>query len=265
VQWAHFRRSVESTKTHAVEDGPCSEWWYPYETRLGAPWTSEVAGKEEFSPTSNPSSDGYNAPSGIVVRVDSIVGDKLYAYVYNPLSGAANSDSDSLPDFMDNCPFVDNNDQLDTDSDGFGDVCDNCASIPNDQTNTDSDLFGDACDNCPTTASPDQTDTDNDTVGDICDNCPDTPNPDQIDSDLDGFGDACDCCVVAGDANNDGALTIGDVTFLIARIFSGGPAPICAEAGDPDASGNLTIGDVTYLIARIFTGGPEPICPPPGG
>ncbi|MCH7879843.1 MAG: hypothetical protein IH914_11085 [candidate division Zixibacteria bacterium] len=30
---------------------------------------------------------------------------------------------------------------------------------------------------------------------------------------------------VCGDANGDGAVNIADVTFLIARIFAGGPPP----------------------------------------
>jgi hypothetical protein len=72
------------------------------------------------------------------------------------------------------------------------------------------------------------------------------------------------CCVVAGDADHSGALTIADVTFLIARIFSGGPPPSCCEEGDPDGTGAITIADVTFNIARIFSGGPAPFCGVPG-
>jgi hypothetical protein len=72
------------------------------------------------------------------------------------------------------------------------------------------------------------------------------------------------CCDAAGDANNDGGVTIGDVTFLIARIFSGGGPPPCCEEGDANGDGSITIGDVTYLIARIFSGGGPPICGPAG-
>ncbi len=72
------------------------------------------------------------------------------------------------------------------------------------------------------------------------------------------------CCDTAGDANNSGSLTIGDVTFLIARIFSGGPPPDCCEEGDADGSGSITIADATYLIARIFAGAAAPICGPNG-
>lgn len=66
---------------------------------------------------------------------------------------------------------------------------------------------------------------------------------------------------LCGDADNSNSITIADVTYLIARIFSGGPAPVPEGAGDADGSGSLTIADVTYLIARIFGGGPPPECP----
>ncbi|MBN4076153.1 CHRD domain-containing protein [Gemmatimonas aurantiaca] len=72
------------------------------------------------------------------------------------------------------------------------------------------------------------------------------------------------CCNLPGDGNDSGDLTIGDVTFLIARIFTGGPPPVCCENADSDGSGSITIGDVTYLIARIFTGGQVPQCGPVG-
>lgn len=68
------------------------------------------------------------------------------------------------------------------------------------------------------------------------------------------------CCQTAGDADNSGSVSIGDVTFLIARIFSGGPAPSCNDEGDANGDNGLTIGDVTYLIAHIFSGGPAPVC-----
>jgi choice-of-anchor B domain-containing protein len=82
---------------------------------------------------------------------------------------------------------------------------------------------------------------------------------------LKAYGDPIDvnCCDTPGDADNSGSVTIGDVTYLIARIFSGGPPADCEAEGDADNSGATTIGDVTYLIARIFSGGPAPSCDPP--
>ncbi len=71
------------------------------------------------------------------------------------------------------------------------------------------------------------------------------------------------CCLIGGDANTDGSFNIADVTFGIARIFSGGPAPVCPEESDANADNTFNIADVTFGIARIFSGGPAPMCPGP--
>ena len=68
------------------------------------------------------------------------------------------------------------------------------------------------------------------------------------------------CCSFPGDANNSGNVNIADVTFLIARIFAGGQAPVCSDEADANGSGTVNIADVTYLIARIFAGGSAPLC-----
>ncbi|MFA6354410.1 MAG: dockerin type I domain-containing protein [Candidatus Paceibacterota bacterium] len=65
---------------------------------------------------------------------------------------------------------------------------------------------------------------------------------------------------VCGDADGDGSVNISDATYLIAYIFSGGPAPSPILAGDVNSSGNVDISDATYLIAYIFSGGPAPVC-----
>lgn len=201
---------------------------------------------------------------------------------------ALDADSDGTPDSCDNCPVADNPGQADSDADGLGDECDNCPTDHNPgQENNDGDTFGDVCDsdddndgtpdvtdNCPFVFQFSQTDTDLDGRGNACDLCP-FDFDDGTDSDSDGTPDACDicpsdpldvctCCDTAGDADNSGSVNIADVTFLIARIFTGGPAPACCEEGDADGNGAITIGDVTYLIARIFGGGPAPICGPTG-
>lgn len=49
--------------------------------------------------------------------------------------------------FQDNCRYVANSNQENSDSDRLGDVCDNCLFISNmEQTDTDGDGVGDACD-----------------------------------------------------------------------------------------------------------------------
>jgi hypothetical protein len=61
-----------------------------------------------------------------------------------------------------------------------------------------------------------------------------------------------------GDSDMSGELDIDDVVYLIAYIFSGGPAPDPLAAGDADCSGAIDIDDVVYVIAYIFSGGNPP-------
>jgi len=74
-------------------------------------------------------------------------------------------DGDGVDNGDDNCPYVSNPDQADTDGDGIGDACE--------ILDPDGDEDGDGVDNDE-------------------DNCPFIFNPNQLDIDGDGIGDACD-------------------------------------------------------------------------
>lgn len=98
----------------------------------------------------------------------------------------------------------------------------------------------------------------------------DAGDPDTLYSDVDGSRNdigahsatgSLTCCVNPGDVNDDLTISIADVTFLISRIFAGGPAPPCAGQGDADGSASVNIADVIFLINHIFSDGAAPTCP----
>ncbi len=128
------------------------------------------------------------------------------------------TDGDGILDDEDNCPFIHNPDQTDTDEDGIGDLC---------EPDTDGDGVIDDYDNCVYTVNPDQEDINNNNTGDICeddndsdddgipnkiDNCPFVSNTDQLDTDGDGIGDLCE-----PDTDDDGVIDDEDNCWLIAN------------------------------------------------
>ncbi|MFH1374557.1 MAG: right-handed parallel beta-helix repeat-containing protein [bacterium] len=76
------------------------------------------------------------------------------------------------------------------------------------------------------------------------------------------FGTACKCCQEPGDVDHSGGVDAGDLTYLVAYLFQGGPPPPCPEEGDVDGSGTMDVGDLTFLVAYLFQGGGPPLpCP----
>ncbi len=112
------------------------------------------------------------------------------------------TDTDDIPDELDNCRTVDNPDQRDSDGDGAGDACDD-TPLPV----VDSDDDGTPDDQDPTPNG----EADTDDVPDDVDNCREVDNPDQADADGDGIGDACDE-TPEGDSLGIGIMQVGEVS-----------------------------------------------------
>jgi len=124
------------------------------------------------------------------------------------LDPAGHRDVDSIPNGVDNCPLIANEDQTDTDGDGVGDAC---------SDDNDGDGVIDSVDNCEFIANTGQGDYDVDGVGDACDNNIDGDSAlneddafpfdptETIDTDRDGIGNNEDA-----DDDNDGLSDVDE-------------------------------------------------------
>lgn len=71
------------------------------------------------------------------------------------------------------------------------------------------------------------------------------------------------CCLenrgnIDGDPND--LCNILDLSFLINRLFRGGPYPVCPSEADLNGDGiSGSVFDLNYLVSKIFRGGPEPV------
>lgn len=74
------------------------------------------------------------------------------------------------------------------------------------------------------------------------------------------FASAEGCCDLAGDANNDGEINVGDCVYMIDYIFRYGPPPACMDEADANADCEFNIGDAVMLVTYIFKYGPPPEC-----
>jgi hypothetical protein len=65
--------------------------------------------------------------------------------------------------------------------------------------------------------------------------------------------------VACGDVNEDDAINIKDITYLIKYKYKGGAAPIPYECvGDVNKDASVNIKDITYLIKYKYKGGGPP-------
>ncbi|MEQ6340462.1 MAG: dockerin type I domain-containing protein [Gammaproteobacteria bacterium] len=60
---------------------------------------------------------------------------------FTPFGAQADSDSDGVPDYADNCLKIPNPDQLDSDGDGYGNICDGDLNNDNMTNSLDLGLF----------------------------------------------------------------------------------------------------------------------------
>lgn len=156
------------------------------------------------------------------------------------------TDGDDVLDDVDNCKFVRNADQADTDGDGKGDACDPPDPDPwvNDR---DRDGILNTRDNCPDTYNPDQDDADQDGIGDACD---------FIDSDGDGFSDVLEVAY-ASDSQDDASQPVTPANW-IAEPMGAAPTFICSSPVAGLNTCNLLPGDViVWRNTDTFSSGLE--------
>jgi hypothetical protein len=131
-------------------------------------------------------------PDRIPNKIAEYVADKSFensSCVAAKMTGP-DTDLDSVPDSVDNCPSESNVDQLDSDQDGLGNVCDD---------DDDNDGVPDADDAFPLDPTESK-DSDQDGVGDNSDQCPESPSSDA--GTIDEYG----CGFSDGDEDGDGIL-----------------------------------------------------------
>lgn len=63
---------------------------------------------------------------------------------------------------------------------------------------------------------------------------------------------------IVGDVNEDMAIDLGDVVYLLNYLFKGYSPPDPLQAGDTNSDGVVDLGDVVYLLNYLFKGGDPP-------
>ncbi len=61
---------------------------------------------------------------------------------------------------------------------------------------------------------------------------------------------------IRGDSNNDSAVDISDVVFLLLHLFKGGAQFVCPEAADFNDDSSIDLSDAVFLMNAMFAAGP---------
>lgn len=67
--------------------------------------------------------------------------------------------------------------------------------------------------------------------------------------------------VVRGDANNDSAVDLSDLIFMVNTLYMGGPEAITLQHADANADLQRDLSDLIYMVNYLFLGGPPPPTP----
>ncbi|MFH1011860.1 MAG: dockerin type I repeat-containing protein [bacterium] len=66
-----------------------------------------------------------------------------------------------------------------------------------------------------------------------------------------------------GNVNDDFKVNLGDLEYLYAYLFQGGPEPLCMDAADVNDNGAVDNADYVMLQNYLVGGGAEPMAPFP--
>jgi len=199
----------------------------------------------------------FSAPGVYVLALTVTTGSGALVDTVTVVSDGCPSDPNKVEAGSCGCGVPD----VDTDFDSVPDCIDNCPSLANvAQGDADVDGVGDTCDNCPAVANASQSDCDGDGAGDVCE----LASGSQVDLNANGIPDSCE--VVAGSVfcSGDGSAApcpcanfgaagegCSNSTGVGARLESIGGASVSADNAllfvtqlPPNKSGILYMGSV---------------------
>ncbi len=190
-----------------------------FEKRMGLDANSNDA-------NGDPDGDGYT-------NLEEYLNGELATSLAGSCPGAStDADGDGICRDADNCPWLANPGQSETDGDGSGDECD---------VDDDGDAVQDGADNCPLAVNSDQSDEDGDGAGDACDCAPADAGAFAPPHEVRNVRLLADRRTIAWDplAPDAGSRTVHDVVrgdlAEVASVGSGS-SETCLESGTADAT-----------------------------